>query len=155
MSEDMKMIIAAGVGFVVFVFCYFKIFWHGRSREQKFIEKAKEQGNFVEGNFVDYKISLGNESSKSARLRYDSYIVKYEYIVEGKKYYKKLVFRTKGNMRANYPYTITVYYDPKKPHKGVAGNQATNQVQKTRGCLVTVIITLVVIRVMIRILGIF
>lgn len=155
MSEEMINLIPGIVGILVFIFCYFRLILFGKSRKQKFVEKAKENGNFVEGVFVDFRISRGSHESKNDAFGEDDYIVKYEYCVDGMKYYKKLRFNSGGSMTKCYPSKIMVYYNPNNPKKAIAGNEATAVQQKKSGCLTSFVVTGIVVWSLIRLIRLF
>ena len=155
MSEEMINLIPGIAGILVFIFCYFRLILFGKSRKQKFVEKAKENGNFVEGVFVDVKISRGSNDISSEKFGNDIYVVKYEYCVDGAKYLKKLRFNTGGSMTESYPAKIMVYYNPNNPKKAIAGNEATAVQQKKSGCLTSFVVTGIVVWSLIRLLRLF
>lgn len=153
MSEKMQVGIAVGCGFIVFVFSYIKVFLYGKSRKQRFIEKAKEKGNVTYGTCVDTKLSLGTDKAGSPdALRFDTLIVKYEYVVNGKKYYKKLRFQSPGMASIDFPYKVKVYYDPKRPRKAVCKREASVGRQRQNGCLLTILYTIATTRIVYEII---
>ena len=87
MSEDLQMNIALMCGFIVFIFSFIKVFLKGKSLKQRFIEKANQGGHITEGICVNTKRIHGNRKSKSQYNKYDKLVVKYEFVVNGYKYY--------------------------------------------------------------------
>ncbi len=152
MDESMRAKIALILATVTLVVGYFKIFLRGKSKKQKFIEKAKAEGNYTTGKCVDSKRIRGNKDSSTVEYRYDSYNVKYEYSVNGIIYSKKMIFQSPGMVGVRYPYEVTVYYNPKKPQKGICKEEAGKGEQRTAGCFGTIVITILVFEVVYNLL---
>lgn len=142
MAENLAFGIALSMAVLVGILCLYKLVIKGKTKKQKFIEKAEEMGCYTQGKFVDFKVIMGAEDSKSASFRYDTYIVKYEYVVEGKKYYKKMPFSADGRLVGSYPLIVTVYYDSRKPSKAFCKEEATKTKQVRGGCLTTIFFTI-------------
>ena len=70
----------------------------------------------------------------------------YEYEVDGKKYMTTLCFNN------DYPVSIKVYYDPKKPGKCIAENEVTESLRIQQGCLVTILATFISMAIVFNIL---
>ena len=85
-----------------------------KTKSQKFKEKAKAKGNYVIGREVYSKY---NSSWKDDDGRYheEYYRVTYEYVVNGKKYKKKLKYTDN-----KYPSEQNIYYKPGRPRKSIA-----------------------------------
>lgn len=113
---------------------------NGKSRKQKFIEKAKINGNFTSGKFVDVKIILADRDSSNPRMRSESRKVKYSYVVNGVEYFKYMTFQNVGRVSVDYPFDVTVYYNPNNPKNAVCPEEATNAIHMQNGCLVTIFI---------------
>ena len=64
---------------------------------------------------------------------------KYEYMVNGQKYYITLKFES-GVMK-NPPYYITVYYDKRRPKKAVYAYEGSREKQVQTGCGYTALAT--------------
>lgn len=69
MSEEIRSAIALTAGAIVLILCYVKLFLKGRSFNQKFVEKAKAQGNFTTATLIDNKLRLGNDESGNANFK--------------------------------------------------------------------------------------
>ena len=136
MSEELRLAIALICGLIILSIGYIKLFLKGRSRKQRFIENAKAKGNYTTGKLIDSKLRLGNDESRNESFRYDRMKVTYEYFVNGVSYKKKMVFQSPGMVAVNYPYTVTVYYNPKNPAKGICKEEA----QRNAGCLGTIVL---------------
>lgn len=126
---------------IVFAIEYIKTFC---SKDDKFITKAKENGNYVTGNIIDRKFYYGNETSSSSRFRNHRIKVVYEYVVNGTSYKKKITFHSPGKVRIDYPNSVTVYYNPKNPSKGICKEEPA---QSGGGRLVTIIIAIIVFNI--------
>lgn len=138
MSEEIRTTIALIVGAIVLVICYIKLFIKGRSHNQKFIENAKEKGNYTTGKLIDNKLRLGNDESGNANFKNDRMKCTYEYIVNGVSYKKKITFQSPGMVAVKFPYTVTVYYDTKNPANSVCKEEATQGAQRSKGCFSTI-----------------
>lgn len=141
MSEEIRSGIALIAGAIVLVLCFIKLFLRGRSTNQKFIEKAKAQGNFTTATLIDNKLRLGNDESGNANFKNDRMKCTYEYKINGISYKKKITFQSPGMVAVKFPYTITVYYDPKNPSKSICKEEASQGSQRTSGCLGTIALT--------------
>lgn len=114
----------------------------GKGRKQKIIEKRKKAGNYTTGDMVSRKYRQGNRDMKDDVLRYDSYKVKYEYTVHGKKYYKEMTFQSPGMAGTDYPISVTVYYNPGNPRKSICPEES--EPNKGLGCLGTILLDVVI-----------
>lgn len=152
MDEQLRVGIAFAIFVAAFVVCYIRVFLKGTSRKQKFVAKAKEKGCYTQGDYVTHKFRGGSYDSTSSSYRDDQHIVKYEYQVNGKTYYKKLRFRAKSGA-VEQPRHITVYYDSSNPKKAIAANEANQGAQRNNGCLLTIIIPIVAYKLVYFLLG--
>ena len=139
MSEEIRSTIALIVGAIVLVLCYVKLFLKGSSLNQNYIERAKAHGWFTTATLIDSKLRLGNDESGNAYFKNDRMKCTYEYRVNGIPYKKKIEFQSPGMVAVKFPYTITVYYDPKNPSKSVCREEASQGSQRTMGCLGTIV----------------
>jgi len=147
MSEDLKAVIAVVPGIVLFVYLYIMLFAKWKTRKEKFIEKAKAKGHVTEGRRAKYRYaSMDNKQGK-----FSHYIiwVKYEYVVNGKTYYKKLRFK---RHRFSFPDHVNVYYDARNPRKAVCPHEAR---RGRSGYLIPLIATGLVIRTLSELLDSF
>lgn len=139
MSTDEILTAIAMVLTAVFGVFFYKYLKNRKTRNEKFIEKAKAQGSCTEGHCVDSRLSFGAEESKSERFRYNSLKVKYRYTVNGIVYHKSLTFQSPGTACIDYPAKILVYYDPRNPRKAVCPEEATWEQKRETGCLICLI----------------
>lgn len=139
MSEEKRMVISLAAGAIVFVMSFIKVFLMGRSRKQKFIDKAQAKGHYQTATLIDSVSVCGNPDANSSYYRHDRMKCIYEYKVNGVSYKKKLTFRSQGTISIRYPYVITIYYDPRHPSKGVCKEEATPGAQQTAGCCGTIV----------------
>lgn len=151
MSEDVRLLAALAAWIVVMVICQIHHFRHGKSRKQKFIEAAKAQGNYTTATLADSKIRLGDDESNNSYYKNDRAINVYEYVLNGVKYKKKMVFQSPGMVSVRYPYTVVVYYDAKKPARGVCQEEAG----KGSGCLVTIVLAMLAFMCVYHVLKLF
>ncbi len=91
-----------------------------KKKSDKFIEKAKANGNYVIGEEVksQYYPSWRDDNGT---YHEESYKVIYEYIVNGKKYKKKLYYYDN-----EYPLKQNIYYKAGNPRKSIAGTEDKN-----------------------------
>lgn len=115
---------------------------NGKSKKQKFIENAKRNGNITVGEAVDVKIVLADRESSNPRMRSESRKVKYSYKVNGIEYFKHMTFQNVGRVSADYPFRVTVYYDPRNPKNAVCPEETSPANTRQNGCLVTIGITI-------------
>ena len=78
---------------------------------------------------------------------------KYEYMVNGQKYYITLKFES-GVMK-NPPYYITVYYDKRRPKKAVYAYEGSREKQVQTGCGYTALATFCTMFLVARLLAHF
>lgn len=152
MGEEVRSAVALIAGAVVLVVCYIKLFLKGRSFNQKFVEKAKAQGNYTTATLIDNKLRLGNDESGNANFKNDRMKCTYEYTVHGVSYKKKITFQSPGMVAVKFPYTITVYYDPKNPSKSICKEEASQGSQRTTGCLGTIVLAAITFMVVYNLL---
>ena len=155
MSEELKSCIIIVVAIALGIFSFF-----GRlrvlTRKQKFVEKAKRSGNFTEAECVDVKrySNFGTRDNEKASVRSDLLKVKYRYRVKGIDYYKKYSFQSPGKVSIDYPYSITMYYNPRRPKRVVSSLDVSQSDQMSMGCLTAIIVTILSILVFGYFLGI-
>lgn len=85
-----------------------------KAKSEKFKEKARNLGNCVDGRLIS---SLYNPATRNDDGTYNlrSYVATYEYIVNGKKYKKRVVYEN-----SNYPSSQNIYYKAGNPRKAFA-----------------------------------
>lgn len=146
MSEEIIMsialIIAGIVGFVTY-----KKKIGGKTKKQKFIEKAARAGHFTTGHYESSKVILGAEGSSNVKYREDKLKVKYKYEINGIAYYKSMIFQSTGRVGTNFPSEVKVYYDPSNPKNAVCPEEATKAKQVRSGCFVTIGVTILTLAV--------
>ncbi len=120
----------------------------GKSSNQKFIEKAKQDGCVVNATLVDTWVNARNNNN-SAENDDPSLHALYEYYVDGKKYTKGLYFyKSFGREHDRFPQTKTIYYKKGNPKKAITDGEATNGDKMERGCLVSILYAIIVIAVL-------
>jgi len=138
MSEMMQSGIAVFLGLITFGVCYYRFLIKGKSGKERFIDRAKQKGCVTEGTCIKTKTRFGTHDSNDASyLSNDSIIVKYEYMVKGKSYSKKIKFQSPGMVSIKYPYKVNIYYDEKNPAKAYCREEASAD----SGCLLTLVCT--------------
>lgn len=93
-----------------------------KRKSERFIEKAHANNNYVLAKSIDYKcyeVYHGKDYSFSETR----YKVTYEYIVNGKRYTKKLVYSS-----SDYPIKLFIYYNESNPRKSMAENEVKDGV---------------------------
>lgn len=128
MSEELEGFIILASGIVVFIYGLLNWIIHGKTRVQKFIEKAQKDGCEAEAVCVKTKDLYESPHRDIYRIVKN----KYEYMVNGQKYYITLKFES-GVMK-NPPYYITVYYDKRRPKKAVYAYEGSRERQVQTGC---------------------
>ena len=139
MTEEVRIWIAFGVMMVISITGYLRMFRKSPSRKQKFIETAKQKDNFATAFLVDTKYRYADRFSEDMRKQEDFCIAVYEYTVNGNTYQKKLRFDALGKNTPAVPRSITIYYDPHHPQKGICPNEATVAHRNSAGCFFTVV----------------
>lgn len=146
-------------GLVVAVFAaimlagYIRLFFKRTTGKEKFIEKAKSAGHYTAGTIRKSKRSYGNDDSNNSYFRNDRIKVTYGYKVNGKEYQKRLLFQSPGCVSIDYPYEITVYFDPKNPAKAVCKEEIS--ADRSGGCLGTFLLDLIFCALLYHLLKIF
>lgn len=142
MSGDTISIIALCAGAIILVAGYIRLFFNVPSRTQKFIEKAKEDGNYATATLVKSKLRHGTDDLGDT-FRHDRMKCIYEYQVDGVVYKKKLTFESPGLVSIRCPHTVTVYYNSKKPSKGICEGEGYSH-RSSAGCLWVVALSIIV-----------
>lgn len=148
--ENLVQLLSAAVG--LFVGVYGIVFWivKGTSRKQKFIQRARKQGNVTTGYFKGHKFRGGSTSERlNPTLGDDQYTVTYTYRVNNKDYEKVLIF-TSASIDFKIPKEIRVYYDSENPEKAVCPEEASQNAQRRHGCFMTILATFVAINIAFR-----
>jgi hypothetical protein len=125
------------------------------SKNHQFIQRAEKKGCVVQGTAVSSEFRGGIYGHSSPYMRADARIVKYEYRVDGRVYYKKMTFQSPGMTHVSYPDTVKVYYDASNPAKAVCREEATKAQQIRSGGLATIGVFILTLFVVINILKIF
>jgi len=134
-----------------FVYCFIFVYWKGKSRKQKFIERAKQQGNVTTGTKISAKVYQGDASAKSYNARSNTWVVIYGYMVDGVEYKRKVKFDGGlGIPKANYPVQVNVCYDPRRPKKALCVEEVSRV--NYEGCLITMIVPFLIGQLVYRLL---
>ena len=147
MSEDLKMIIAVVIGTIVLAIGYIRMCFKGKTSKEKFIETARKKGNYTTATLIDNKLRFGNDENPS--FKYERMKCTYEYQVNGISYKKRITFQSPGMVSVKFPYTITVYYNPNRPSKGLTKEEAQN---KEFSCFATIVLAVITIFVIYNLL---
>lgn len=150
MSENMVLMIGGLVGAIVFLYCLVFVVIKGKSRNQKFIEKAKERGCVTTAQFKDSKVVRGDPAERGS-LGMDQYTIIYQYFVNGIEYKKVMKYVT-VEIAPHYPTEIEIYYDASNPKRSVTPSEATIADQRSHGCLITFLATLFAMGIVFNIL---
>lgn len=154
MTEEMKALICCLFGFIIAITGIVITIVRaasGKSKKEKFIENAKQNGCFTKAKAVFNKHHFGNDGHNSAAYGKDREIVVYEYTVNGKKYTKKIIYEHSGTS-SDYPYEITVYYNPKNPKKIVREGEVTKNSKAQVGCFTTIFVTILAMKGIVELL---
>lgn len=153
MSESFRIAIASICGFIVFLYLLITRVIQNKNKKTKLIELAKQNNCIVKGRCVETKRIQGtNNFDDPIHIREESMKVKYEYIVNNIKYYKKIKFQSIGSTSAKYPYEITIYYNKNNPKKCVSNHDSNT---RGTGCLLTIVMTLLTFCLALNILKLF
>lgn len=139
-SENTILIISGLCGIAVFWVLFKYMLLNGKSRNQRIIEERRRQGYVTTGRFKSQEVDYGDPSKRGTPLGADYYKITYSYFVNGVEYEKTLGFEGDNN-----PGVIQIYYDPENPKNCIAGNEATKNAQQGKGCLITLLGTLITI----------
>ena len=131
------------LGFILFIRGYTRLFLRTKSSKEKFIEMAKSQGCYTEATYVSRRIRYANRYANATSNRNDRYTVKYEYKVNGKIYYKKVLFQSEGSISCGYPLNIVVYFDKNNPRKAYCKEELDYGTHKSLGCFTDIAIAFI------------
>lgn len=141
MDDLSKAKIVVIISFFVAILLFLKLCVFGYSKKRKFIQKAYRNRNYTKAYIVNNNIYTGMHTMRSAN-NFPSFKAKYEYIVNGEKYYKTFNFRAKSGISAGPPNSINIYFDRDNPSKAVSEVEVRNG-PRTSGCFTTIIIVIV------------
>ncbi len=135
MSETAQGGIVVICGLIVFIYGILRWVIWGKSRAQRFIEKAQKNGCKATGTLVKTK-------SVRKSTNYEGILIEknvYEYVVGNRKY--DIVLSFESSATKTPPNYITVYYDPKNPKKAVYAGKGSRSKQVKSGCGFTALAT--------------
>lgn len=135
MTEDALYAVSGIVGVLVGLLCYRRIYRDGKSRRQRRAERWAARGGVAEGVSTSVeRLCAGDLDARAPEER--RYRSRYHYRVGGRTY--------TAFLRAldEYPARVTVYYNPERPEEHVVGNEITEPARRGRGCLISVLLTL-------------
>lgn len=113
MPDDMKINIALICGACLFVILFIFVFIRGFVKSAQFIKTAKENGCTTIGKAIRVEDFNSNGGGQ-----YRDSIVTYAYEVGCEKYMRNITFK-KHRGHADYPSSLTVYYDMHNPSKSM------------------------------------
>ena len=142
MSEDLRLTLVTALGVIILAVGYYLIILRRDKKRQKFFDKANKNNCTAVANLS--KVTAILKKTKNIDYEKVEYlkivVVKYEYTVNDRKYYKKYIYRARGaNNSATYPDKIFVYYDEKRPQKAKTKGE-DNSLKPAIGCLGTFVI---------------
>ena len=141
MDDMSKARVVVVISFFLAIVLFIKLCLFGYSGKRKFVNKAFKEGNYTKARIVKKNVYTGNDKVGSVN-NFSSYKTKYEYIVNGKKYYKTYNFNTRTYFTSGPPDTINIYYDKNKPEKAVSGVEV-NDGPRASGCYLTIVVVIV------------
>ena len=143
--QDFFMMLPVVCGIAVFILNMIRTY-KSRSRGQRFIENARQNGCTAEAILVDTWIVAGRHESSSMEARYPTLWALYLYSVNGKKYTRRLGTKIgPGNRYYLHPKTETIFYKKGNPGKAITYGEATDGEKMERGCVVSVLYAFLVI----------
>ena len=113
------------------------------------MRKAKENDCVVTGNAVKHSYR-----SRGYLGKFVTEIVTYEYVVDNRKYKRKIEFSSTGIV-VNYPLEVTIYYDKHNPNKARADVEVRPESQHQTGCYIAIVIPIIAIIVIYNLLKFF
>lgn len=145
--ELISTIIALVFAGIVFLICFFAFHLGGKSKNQRFIDKAIAVGHCAKGVIVDKKITSGDRDEKNHIIRYDHIWVTYEYVVSGNKYHVTNCYELHYTTH-DYPLEVTVYYDGKKPSKAITSVNHSEKQYKINRYVLAIFLTILAYKLM-------
>lgn len=139
MSDNMEVYIALACGAALCIYLFISAFLMGRTPSRRLMEKAKRDGTVTTAQCKKTHFFQDYESGRD-----DSVFVIYEYTVGGKKYRKSYQFDWIG-VSADYPDTIEIYYSKRNPRRACSSADMNGEVQKRKGCYMTIVIPILII----------
>lgn len=119
-------------------------------RAGKIYKNAIANGNVVTAKKIKSHIVRIYEGGRRRSNRQDAI---YEYFVDGKSYKKVIVYDSIEPL-SPAKLSITLYYDKKYPKRAVTKNESIGTDHTVRIIFITLIVTIVLINIIVRILGI-
>ena len=123
------------------------------SKAHRLIQEATKQGCVVPGVAIKTSTRHGDRDADSSYYRYDLVTVKYEYEVEGKKYYKKMRFQSPGAFTTSYPQNVQIYYDATNPKKAACKEEASPMEQRRNLIYRAIVLWLLSMLILVQTLG--
>lgn len=148
-SDDMKINIALVCGGCLFIILFIFVFLKGHTQGNRLMRKAKETGSVVTGNAVKHSYRSHGYLGK-----FVTEIVTYEYVVDNRKYKRKIEFSSTGIV-VNYPLEVTIYYDKHNPNKARADVEVQPESQHQTGCYIAIVVPIIAVIVVYNLLKFF
>ena len=140
MSDRTRSLIALACGALIILYFIVNTLIRGNSRVKRFVAKAKKDGNVAVGVAVKH-VFRGNAGKDG---NYQSENVTYAYVVNGKKYFKKLYFQSISEI-VNYPHEIKIYYSKNNPRKSYTQIDMDPAERNQMGCYTSLILAVIVV----------
>lgn len=138
------------IGFIMIIATYYKFVIKGvKTSSIRIYEKAEKNNWITTGTAISQSYYMERDNNPQ------KYRVKYEYFVDGKKYFKTYTFEEEARGPV-YPDQVTLYYDKKNPRKAyMKGTKHYLELkQRSVGCLMCIVIPAVLLGILAKILGI-
>lgn len=131
---------------IIFVYLQYNLYFNWKTRKQKLIEVAEKNGWIAQGRCVKYRYT---KQYYKNRHQVKNYIikVKYEYVVDGRKYYKKIKYRPR---EFTFPRNVVIYYNANNPKKAACAHEAK---RKESGCLIPLVVAILTVKIMFTLLS--
>ena len=142
-AELIETVIALVLAGIVFLICFFAFHLGGKSKKERFIEKAAAAGCIAKGVAVKAETRVADTDDHNRVTSPAATWVTYEYMVSGKKY--NLALRFEGRcLSGGYPQDVTFYYDKRNPQKALTGTEQSRLHEKQGRWVATIILTILV-----------
>lgn len=149
MTDDTRINIALICGGCLFIILFIFVFLKGKTRGNRLMRKAKENGCVVAGNAVKHSYR-----SREYLGKFVTEIVTYEYVVDNRKFKRKIEFSSTGIV-VDYPDSVTIYYSKYHPKRAMADVELRSEVQHQTGCYVSIVIPIIAIIIIYNLLKLF
>lgn len=135
MNDDVRVKVALVCGALSAIYLFIRlVVVRKNTRTTRLKEKAERDGTIVTATAIKKFYRENDDETRTVGTH-----VIYEYVVDGKKYRRKLYFADD-----DYPLDITIYYDKSNPRKAIDGGDVSTEGQVANGCATTLIVPIII-----------